>query len=62
MDQGLAQGRIRAVRGFADNDLRVPADPLDARNRRVSIVVRSSIAKELESSVRSVVPGDLKKD
>jgi len=62
MDQGLAQGRIRAVRGFADNDLRIPADPLDARNRRVSIVVRSSIAKELESSVRSVVPGDLKKD
>jgi len=60
MDQGLAQGRIRAVRGFADNDLRIPADPMDARNRRVSIVVRSSIAKELESSVRSVVPGELK--
>jgi chemotaxis protein MotB len=62
MDQGLTQTRIRAVRGFADNDLRVPDDPLDPRNRRVSIVVRSSIAKELEATVRSVIPGDLRKE
>jgi CO/xanthine dehydrogenase Mo-binding subunit len=57
MDQGMSQGRIRAVRGFADNDLRVPNTPLDPRNRRVSIVVRSTAAKELEATVRSVVPG-----
>jgi chemotaxis protein MotB len=62
MDQGLVQGRIRAVRGFADNDLRVPDDPLDPRNRRVSIVVRSTIAKELEKSVRSIIPGETRKE
>jgi chemotaxis protein MotB len=39
--QGLRQRQIDAVRGFADTNLRYPDDPLDPRNRRVSIVVRS---------------------
>jgi chemotaxis protein MotB len=50
--QGLRVGQVRAVRGFADTDLRFPAQPLDARNRRVSILVRSQGATELEASVR----------
>jgi hypothetical protein len=37
---GLQPEKIRAVRGFADTRPRV-ADPLDSRNRRVSIVVQS---------------------
>jgi chemotaxis protein MotB len=38
---GLRPGQIDAVRGFADTRLRYPADTLDARNRRISIVVQS---------------------
>lgn len=40
---GLHAGQFDAVRGFADTRLRHPEDPLDARNRRVSIVVHSEI-------------------
>jgi chemotaxis protein MotB len=38
---GLRQRQIDAVRGFADTRLRYPNDPLDPRNRRISIVVQS---------------------
>jgi chemotaxis protein MotB len=37
---GTKQGQIEAVRGFADTRLRKPDQPLDAGNRRISIVVR----------------------
>ena len=40
---GLRTGQVRNVTGFADTDLRVPADPLDPRNRRVSILVKSQV-------------------
>ena len=46
-NEGLRTGQVWAVRGFADNDKRVPEQPLDARNRRVSIVVRSASAAAL---------------
>lgn len=36
---GLPGGQIQTVRGFADTQLRTPAEPFDPRNRRVSIVV-----------------------
>lgn len=36
---GLADGRVTAVRGFADTRLRVPGDPYAPQNRRVSVVV-----------------------
>lgn len=36
---GLAEGQVTAVRGFADTRLRVPKDPFDPQNRRVSVVV-----------------------
>jgi chemotaxis protein MotB len=52
IEQGLREGQLRAVRGYADNDLRIPEDPLDPRNRRVSIVVRSQVAAEVESAIR----------
>jgi chemotaxis protein MotB len=55
--KGLQEGQLRAVRGFADRDLKFPKDPLDARNRRVSIVVRSATAAELEATVRSGLAG-----
>jgi chemotaxis protein MotB len=52
LSNGLRQNQISAVRGFADTDLRVPADPLDPRNRRVSIVVRSQTAVDAEKEAR----------
>jgi chemotaxis protein MotB len=34
--------QLSVVRGYADRDLRIASDPLDPRNRRVSIVVKNS--------------------
>jgi chemotaxis protein MotB len=53
-DQGLRAGQIRAVRGFADTELRIPAQPLDPRNRRVSILVRSQSAADTEAAIRNI--------
>jgi chemotaxis protein MotB len=39
--RGLRARQIDAVRGFADTRPRYPDDPLDPRNRRISIVVQS---------------------
>lgn len=36
---GLPPDRVRAVRGYADQRLRIPEAPADPRNRRVAIVV-----------------------
>lgn len=44
---GLRSGQVKGVRGFADTRLRL-ADPFDARNRRVSIVVRNTSLPALE--------------
>jgi chemotaxis protein MotB len=39
---GMRHDQIEAVRGFADTKLRRQDAPLDAGNRRISIVVRRS--------------------
>ena len=39
-EQGLRAGQVEAVRGYADTRLRLREAPLDATNRRISIVVR----------------------
>jgi chemotaxis protein MotB len=36
---GVRAGQISQVRGFADRQLRVPTDPLDPSNRRISVIV-----------------------
>jgi chemotaxis protein MotB len=38
--KGLRPRQIVRVVGFADHDLLLPDDPLDAQNRRVSVIVR----------------------
>jgi chemotaxis protein MotB len=50
---GLTAGQVQSVRGFAATQLRLPDTPLDPRNRRVSIVVRSESQKGLEQALRS---------
>ncbi len=36
---GLHLGQVSQVRGFADQQLRVPTNPLDPSNRRISVIV-----------------------
>jgi chemotaxis protein MotB len=50
---GMSAGQVQAVRGFADTQLHLADAPLDPRNRRVSIVVRSRAAAALDASVRN---------
>jgi chemotaxis protein MotB len=50
---GLNAGQVQSVRGFAATQLRLPDAPLDPRNRRVSIVVRSHSQASLERALRS---------
>ncbi|MGE3177827.1 MAG: hypothetical protein AB7O32_10170 [Vicinamibacterales bacterium] len=52
---GLRPGQVRAVRGYADRQLQMPDLPLDPRNRRVSIVVRSEATRTIEDSLRDPV-------
>jgi chemotaxis protein MotB len=56
VEQGLSVGHLKGVRGFADTDLRYKGSPLDPRNRRVSIVVRSQMAADMDKAVREGVP------
>lgn len=51
---GVRPDQLRAVRGFADTELHHPEDPLDPRNRRVSIVVRTHAAASAEAVVRDI--------
>jgi len=46
--EGLPEGRIDEVRGYADTMLRNPADPLDAANRRISIILKFEGKKDHE--------------
>lgn len=49
---GMSRGQVQAVRGFADTQLHLADAPLDPKNRRVSIVVRSRTAAALDANVR----------
>jgi chemotaxis protein MotB len=53
-DAGLREDQIQQVRGFADQDLRVPAKPEDASNRRVSIIIKYDT--QVESKPLPAVP------
>lgn len=44
---GLYAGQLQGVRGYADTQLRVPEDPADSANRRVSIIVQNVYRPEL---------------
>jgi chemotaxis protein MotB len=39
-DAGLHQGQVKQVRGFADQQLRLPDEPENPRNRRISIIIQ----------------------
>jgi chemotaxis protein MotB len=50
---GLGPKQVAQVRGYADQLLREPADPLDASNRRISILVQNLEAKEDTTKIDS---------
>jgi len=37
---GLRPDQVKQVRGFADQRLRMPADPTNPANRRISVIVQ----------------------
>ena len=39
-DAGLRQNQVSQVRGYADQKLRLPQNPLDPSNRRISLIVQ----------------------
>jgi chemotaxis protein MotB len=47
---GLREDQVSQVRGFADQRLRVPKDPLDPSNRRISLIVQYVIPADEEDS------------
>ena len=54
-EAGLHPDQVSQVRGFADQRLRNPNDPMDASNRRISIIVQylDKADEEVESSQAS---------
>jgi chemotaxis protein MotB len=53
---GLRTGQISQVRGFADRQLRVPGDPLDPSNRRISVIVHYLTQKSAEEDAQNEPP------
>ena len=55
---GLRVAQVRGVRGYADRQLRVQDAPLDARNRRVSVIVEHLYkTSSLPAAVRELAGG-----
>jgi chemotaxis protein MotB len=50
---GLWSGQISQVRGFADRQLRVPGDPLDPSNRRISVIVHYLSQKPMQEEAQN---------
>ncbi len=42
-DSGIAPGQLAQVRGFADQQLRLPNKPDDPSNRRISVIVQHTV-------------------
>jgi chemotaxis protein MotB len=50
---GLRPEQVNEVRGFADRDLRHPADPQSASNRRISVIVQYVVPKTADSGAEA---------
>jgi chemotaxis protein MotB len=49
IETGLRPGQIREVRGYGPSHLRMPSDPFDSSNRRISILVAYKDEKGVET-------------
>lgn len=52
MREGIRPSQLKGVRGLADTQLHNAADPTDPKNRRVTILVRSQVAKNADEAAR----------
>ena len=58
---GIRGDQIMQVRGFADQRLRKLDDPLDASNRRISIIVQYVVKENEEEDAKPSAAGEVKK-
>ncbi|MFZ3214984.1 MAG: flagellar motor protein MotB [Candidatus Acidiferrales bacterium] len=56
-ENGIGEDQITQVRGFADQRLRVPKDPLDPSNRRISVIVQYLSKPEPENGEPAAAGG-----
>ncbi len=54
---GVREDQVTQVRGYGDMNLRVPGNPFDASNRRVSILVKNDTGQGATLSAGDVVKG-----
>ncbi len=54
MRDGIKASQLKGVRGFADTQLHIATAPMDPRNRRVSILVRSQVAATSEKIAATI--------
>jgi chemotaxis protein MotB len=55
--EGIQPGQVSQVRGFADQRLRLPQQPDDPSNRRISLIVQYQIKDDAEEAL----PGEITK-
>ena len=58
---GLGIGQVTQVRGFADQRLRKPDNPLDPSNRRISLIVQYTVLNNDAGDAKPSAEGDEKK-
>jgi len=54
---GLRENQVSQVRGYADQKLRVPSNPLDPSNRRISVIVQYLTADAPAVPAEKLAPG-----
>jgi chemotaxis protein MotB len=57
-ERGLGPEQVSQVRGFADQNLRKPDAPLDASNRRITLIVQYLVKDEDDKSAPPESPAD----
>ena len=57
---GLRQDQVSQVRGYSDQKLRKPSDPLDPSNRRITLIVQYIVKNDEERDRPSGTTADLK--
>ncbi|HUM04039.1 MAG TPA: flagellar motor protein MotB [Terriglobales bacterium] len=58
--KGLGSNQVSQVRGYADQRLRTPSNPLDPTNRRISLIVQY-LVKDDDAGAGTAEPGTLEK-
>ncbi len=57
---GIGEDQVTQVRGFADQRLRKPSDPMDPANRRISLIVQYMDKKSAAGPAHSGEPAEAK--